>query len=373
LQIVVYILLFFLIVLVYNKSQQIEEMLVEKRYDHRERGFMPMRRKMEVRYVKSIEEIPVAAHTVGPNSCVPTGQPVLTVPEHEPLGDNRHQATLALRHIAATKTGFKTRRVVQPPHLASLSTSEFYDYSVLAACEHAYWFCVYSNALPDDIIKESRQSSNSQTSQLAWTELSLTELLYISQNILGIEVIEEHIQSRETTGYITDVHFDYSTSSLYVLVRPHNTDRGRELCKQIEFKGKRECSLSHARYRNLLQVHELSICTKGARPGTTFISAVVVADTPRWHYKPRIFETPPFCIVAEGGYRIDASKTPHTATPPSVHSHNATYITRTRVCTVDDDNSLGSGCTKPNTPWTQFTVGSTAYTKLVSYLSDISN
>jgi hypothetical protein len=334
-------------------------------YSDMNRGVLPQLGSFPVVFVKSEQDVPPAAHATRTNN-MSTGPQVSVVPDGGSLPQDRHAAARKLRSCNEQNLGFNGRPIISSPQPHTLSTREFYDYGVLAGNEHAYWFCVYSNALPDDVIQESRMSSNVKVRELAWSELSLAELMYVSQSMLGIECIEEH-QKAETIGYITDVHFDSDTSSLYFLVRPHGTFRGRDMCKQVEFRAKLGCSLSHARYQDCLQVHELSICQQGARPGTKFICAVLITATYRWGYSPRVFENPPFCIVAEGSAapRPDSTHTHTRVEADGGGAADTLYIVRHRTFSMEPETPSN----EPTSLWKPFTIGSPQYNALVTHLS----
>jgi len=178
-----------------------------------------------------------------------------------------------------------------------LDSISIYDYAVAASDEHAYWFCVYKDSLPDNIIERQRNSTDTKTRQMAMSELSQSELLCVNSVLIGIEIIQDHTP-QETLGYIADTFMDTDTMSLYALMRPYNTAKGRMLCKKIEFGYKHGCSLAHARSGEFIQVHELSLCTLGARPGTRYISTVLVNTLPRLSFYPRMFQQPLFLVAA---------------------------------------------------------------------------
>lgn len=187
--------------------------------------------------------------------------------------------------------------VAVPPPLSSITTEQASAYSIMSSQEHAYWFCVYPHAKPHEEVEQSRMSENRAEATHAATELSRMELSQVAEVATGLEVIQHH-RPQETLGCVIDVFYDNTHHSLYMLVRPYDTLCGRNLASKVEFRTLRECSLAHARAGPYVQLHELSLCMKGARDGTCFIKTVLVADEPRPPCYPRMFAAPPFVIRA---------------------------------------------------------------------------
>lgn len=194
--------------------------------------------------------------------------------------------------------------VAVPPPLSSITTEQASAYSILSSQEHAYWFCVYPNAKPHEEVEQSRMSDNKAEATHAATELSRMELSQVAEVATGLEVIQHH-RPQETLGCVIDVFYDNTHHSLYMLVRPYDTLCGRNLASKVEFRTLRECSLAHARAGPYVQLHELSVCMKGARDGTCFIKTVLVADEPRPPCYPRMFAAPSFVIRASQEKKSD--------------------------------------------------------------------
>lgn len=223
----------------------------------------------------------------------------------------------------------------------ALSPTQLPEYLTVCAERKGYWFVVYQNPpRHSDLIARMHDPTISEAERdAAQGELSWEMLGKISKQMQGLEILREHEPST-TLGVVTDAYQHPETGTLFALARPFSSAGGRTMCGLIEF-GLRGCSLRHAMCtrgdRQYIQVHELSICQKGKRPGTWLYCSVDLSDEHRPPYRPRQFEPPVFLCS-------------HSAQRRCSISHPGQMG---RGVSIELPSSLGLPCMQSNTPQTK--------------------
>lgn len=225
--------------------------------------------------------------------------------------------------------------------ICSVNANEMYMYSVHASQWHGYWFRVYQDAKSHAELTVDRKHPVEEVRALAQSELSQEELFSVQSSIVGLEVIQNHTP-QETWGVVVDYQFTDGHANLDVLIRPFDSRKGRATCLVIETGAVCSCSLSHARLGDKLQLHEVSICPQGARPGTYLQHVVKMTENDVLYYHPRLYVAPVFMMSATlqqrsrnsekgnpylqlGGDTDYSSAVPEAAWTPYDYSHH--YLT----------------------------------------------
>jgi hypothetical protein len=290
--------------------------------------FLPTSGYMPVWTLDDDREFPEAIHSHRSTS---TTAPLLEIVlDDDPVPTHMKARVQHLQRFDSDGAiGMKGRpRLHDPPKFSTLhgQTQNIYDYCTLASREHAYWFCVYYDAMSATDLQTNIDSPDCETYSMAKTELSQDDLLTAEQLITGLEIIEDHQHGSVTRGCVVDACTGNGGRSLFVLIRPFPTDVGRIMCKKIEFGSKRGCSLSHARANNQVVLQEISLCHLGARPVTRYMYSVHMGAESMPEVYPRVF-TPPIMIVRSS---LNDAKRRQVAQPELTHAKKPLDVHRTQ-------------------------------------------
>lgn len=202
------------------------------------------------------------------------------------------------------------RNIIHSPPRRDMSTRDRYDYEVVATTTHAYWFTIYENPWSHDTLDMYRASSaqyNEHDQFLIAAALSSEELSVLREHLVGLEIIRHH-RAEMTLGVVVQAEQDSKTGSIYVLVRPYHDEHGCRLVRLLEFGGMKGCSLAHARLDNIVQLHEISVCSVGARPGTWLWNTVELIDPGPIGWNSRYYCPPVYRV-----HKSSAGGSGHTA------------------------------------------------------------
>ena len=186
--------------------------------------------------------------------------------------------------------------VLNPPALERLDSTALHDYVAVASRDHAYWFCVYQEPKSMAQLALARQDPNPNTRAIAESELSKETLLELldARKFHGLEIIKHHAPGR-TIGVVIDARYHRPSQQVQVLIRPFSTEGGRMFVNLVEFGIMRGCSLSHCEAYDVVKLYEISLCFRGARPGTNLLRMVKLKSDERYRrYHSRMFSPPEY-------------------------------------------------------------------------------
>lgn len=209
--------------------------------------------------------------------------------------------------------------IVMSPNLRTMNLPSVTKYCDFARNNHAYWAVVYKNPKRMNLLKRERQAydanpeiihrktlSGADVARLPkihnpHDDLSWEALAVINKHSKGIEILRHHEDNRNlvrgevksrTYGCVVGSEQDPITGTLRFLLRPYDSDKGRELAHLVESRYNRAVSLhtSELDVLNIVQVPEVSITDDGLREGTEITDVVDVSSMPPLEKNSRLFK-----------------------------------------------------------------------------------